>query len=191
MISIPYCLSIKKTIRINASIHHSLDKSLSRQASPRSSRSGSCSCRTSRTGSPGRQRRTSIRSCRSVGYNRFYDTALYSFAVSMSYNRFCNTEQLCSVNEFYNENEFYNTVHLCNAVSMSYNTAVHVHRSVSRDSGGGLAGCPVYRVVMLGGGGVGKSAICSQFLSSDHVNTYESVGNTSSEICRDFTVFYC
>ena len=135
--------------------------------------------------------RTSIRSCRSVGYNRFYDTALYSFAVSMSYNRFCNTEQLCSVNEFYNENEFYNTVHLCNAVSMSYNTEVHVHvhRSVSRDSGGGLGGCPVYRVVMLGGGGVGKSAICSQFLSSDHVNTYESVGNTSSEICRDFTMF--
>ena len=88
-------------------------------------------------------------------------------------------------------NQFYNTVHLCNAVSMSYNTAVHVHvhRSVSRDSGGGLAGCPVYRVVMLGGGGVGKSAICSQFLSSDHVNTYESVGNTSSEICRDFTMF--
>jgi len=35
--------------------------------------------------------------------------------------------------------------------------------------------CPVYRVVMLGGYGVGKSAICSQFLSSDYVNTYESV----------------
>ena len=39
-------------------------------------------------------------------------------------------------------------------------------------------GCdlPVYRVVMLGSQGVGKSAICSQLLSSDHVNTYESVG---------------
>ena len=121
LISIPYCLSIKKTIRLNESIHHSLDKSLSRQASPRSSRSGSCSCRTSRTGSPGRQRRASIRSCRSVGYNRFYDTALYSFAVSMSYNRFYNTVHLCyAVSMSYNQ--FYNTVHLCNAVSMSYNT---------------------------------------------------------------------
>ena len=39
--------------------------------------------------------------------------------------------------------------------------------------------CPVYRVVMLGGPGVGKSAISSQFLSSDHVNTYESVGETN------------
>lgn len=29
------------------------------------------------------------------------------------------------------------------------------------------------RVVMLGGPGVGKSAICSQLLTSDHVNTYE------------------
>ena len=35
---------------------------------------------------------------------------------------------------------------------------------------------PVYRVVMLGSRGVGKSSICSQFLSSDHVNTYDSVG---------------
>ena len=53
-----------------------------------------------------------------------------------------------------------------------------LHRSASRDTGSvtSLTGCPVYRVVMLGGQGVGKSAICSQFLSSDHVNTYENVG---------------
>ena len=56
-----------------------------------------------------------------------------------------------------------------------------VHRSASRDTGSvtSLTGWPVYRVVMLGGQGVGKSAICSQFLSSDHVNTYESVGKRS------------
>ena len=37
---------------------------------------------------------------------------------------------------------------------------------------------PVHRVLMFGGSGVGKSAICSQFLSSEHVNTYESVENS-------------
>ena len=31
------------------------------------------------------------------------------------------------------------------------------------------------RVVMLGGTGVGKSSLCSQFLSSDHADTYERV----------------
>ena len=52
-----------------------------------------------------------------------------------------------------------------------------VHRSASRDTGSVTSlTCPVYRVVMLGAQGVGKSAICSQFLSSDHVNTYENVG---------------
>ena len=52
--------------------------------------------------------------------------------------------------------------------------------AISGDTGSvtSLTGCPVYRVVMLGGQGVGKSAICSQFLSSDHVNTYESVGKS-------------
>ena len=29
---------------------------------------------------------------------------------------------------------------------------------------------------MLGAQGVGKSSLCSQFLSSEHVNTYEKVG---------------
>ncbi len=35
------------------------------------------------------------------------------------------------------------------------------------------------RVLMLGGPGVGKSSLCSQFLSSDHINTYMSVGKRS------------
>ena len=33
-----------------------------------------------------------------------------------------------------------------------------------------------YRVTILGAAGVGKSALTSQFLSSDHMNTYDSVG---------------
>jgi hypothetical protein len=33
-----------------------------------------------------------------------------------------------------------------------------------------------YRVAMLGASGVGKSSLTSQFLSSDHMNTYDSVG---------------
>ena len=33
-----------------------------------------------------------------------------------------------------------------------------------------------YRVAMLGASGVGKSSLTSQFLSSDHMNTYASVG---------------
>ena len=33
-----------------------------------------------------------------------------------------------------------------------------------------------YRVAMLGASGVGKSALTSQFLSSDHMNTYDNVG---------------
>ena len=33
-----------------------------------------------------------------------------------------------------------------------------------------------YRVTMLGATGVGKSALTSQFLSSDHMNTYDTVG---------------
>ena len=33
-----------------------------------------------------------------------------------------------------------------------------------------------YTVAMLGASGVGKSALTSQFLSSDHMNTYDTVG---------------
>ncbi len=33
-----------------------------------------------------------------------------------------------------------------------------------------------YRVAMLGASGVGKSSLTSQFLSSDHMNTYDNVG---------------
>ena len=44
---------------------------------------------------------------------------------------------------------------------------------------------PVHRVVMFGGAGVGKSALCSQFLSSDHVNTYESVGENKYQSISD------
>ena len=34
----------------------------------------------------------------------------------------------------------------------------------------------VFRVAMLGASEVGKSALTSQFLSSDHMNTYDTVG---------------
>ncbi len=37
-----------------------------------------------------------------------------------------------------------------------------------------------YRVAMLGASGVGKSALTSQFLSSDHMNTYDAVGKVTS-----------
>ena len=39
-------------------------------------------------------------------------------------------------------NQFYNTVHLCNAVSMSYNTAVHVHLYIGQSAGTRGAGWP-------------------------------------------------
>ena len=32
------------------------------------------------------------------------------------------------------------------------------------------------RVMMLGAPGVGKSSICAQFLSSEHINAYDKVG---------------
>jgi len=46
-----------------------------------------------------------------------------------------------------------------------------------RTQGGSETGVfsPEYRVLMLGGPGVGKSSICCQFLSSEHVNTYARV----------------
>ena len=36
-----------------------------------------------------------------------------------------------------------------------------------------------FRVAMLGASGVGKSALTSQFLSSDHMNTYDNIGKKS------------
>ena len=33
-----------------------------------------------------------------------------------------------------------------------------------------------YRVTILGAAAVGKSSLTSQFLSSDHMNTYDTVG---------------
>ena len=46
-----------------------------------------------------------------------------------------------------------------------------------------------YKVTMLGAPGVGKSALTSQFLSSDHMNTYDNVGESGSRgnhatLCR-------
>ena len=41
-----------------------------------------------------------------------------------------------------------------------------------------------YRVAMLGASGVGKSALTSQFLSSDHMNTYDNVGKEDVETER-------
>ena len=34
----------------------------------------------------------------------------------------------------------------------------------------------LYRVTILGAAAVGKSSLTSQFLSSDHMNTYDTVG---------------
>jgi GTPase SAR1 family protein len=39
-----------------------------------------------------------------------------------------------------------------------------------------------YRVAMLGASGVGKSSLTSQFLSSDHMNTYDSVGKFQTRL---------
>ena len=36
-----------------------------------------------------------------------------------------------------------------------------------------------FRVLLLGSGQVGKSSLCAQFMSSDHVNTYLRVGKIS------------
>ena len=57
------------------------------------------------------------------------------------------------------------------------------HRPQNRSRCGSDAGSPgeapviqQYRVAMLGASEVGKSALTSQFLSSDHMNTYDTVG---------------
>ena len=34
----------------------------------------------------------------------------------------------------------------------------------------------LFRILLLGSGQVGKSSLCAQFMSSDHVNTYLKVG---------------
>lgn len=57
-------------------------------------------------------------------------------------------------------------------------SSVRSSQASLRAQGTGEAGgvfSPEYRVVMLGGEGVGKSSICCQFLSSEHVNTYARV----------------
>lgn len=45
-----------------------------------------------------------------------------------------------------------------------------------------------HRVAMLGASGVGKSALTSQFLSSDHMNTYDAVGGLPSTFRRSFRI---
>ena len=57
----------------------------------------------------------------------------------------------------------------------------HLPRKLSKNGGesGSLEESPVikvFRVAMLGASEVGKSALTSQFLSSDHMNTYDTVG---------------
>ena len=37
------------------------------------------------------------------------------------------------------------------------------------------------KVLMLGAGGVGKSSLCAQFVSSDYVDTYHAVGGTGQQ----------
>ena len=37
-----------------------------------------------------------------------------------------------------------------------------------------------FRVLLLGSGQVGKSSLCAQFMSSDHVNTYLKVGELAA-----------
>ena len=38
-----------------------------------------------------------------------------------------------------------------------------------------------YRVLLLGGPQVGKSSLCAQFLSSEHINAYDRVGEDDSD----------
>ena len=41
------------------------------------------------------------------------------------------------------------------------------------------------KVLMLGAGEVGKSSLCVQFVTSEHVNTYHSVGQPPHHITSD------
>ena len=63
------------------------------------------------------------------------------------------------------------------------NSRKNSHRPRATSRCGGDAASPgeapviqQYRVAMLGASEVGKSALTSQFLSSDHMNTYDTVG---------------
>ena len=42
---------------------------------------------------------------------------------------------------------------------------------------------------MLGSGQVGKSSLCAQFMSSDHVNTYLKVGKKYCPISQSYSLF--
>ena len=62
------------------------------------------------------------------------------------------------------------------------NSRKNSHRKLSKNDGGEI-GSPEevnvikqFRVALLGASEVGKSALTSQFLSSDHMNTYDTVG---------------
>ena len=62
------------------------------------------------------------------------------------------------------------------------NSRKNSHRKLSKNDGGDVASpeevnvIKQFRVALLGASEVGKSALTSQFLSSDHMNTYDTVG---------------
>ena len=62
------------------------------------------------------------------------------------------------------------------------NSRKNSHRKLSKNDGGEIASpeevnvIKQFRVALLGASEVGKSALTSQFLSSDHMNTYDTVG---------------
>ena len=62
------------------------------------------------------------------------------------------------------------------------NSRKNSNRKLSKNDGGEIASpeevnvIKQFRVALLGASEVGKSALTSQFLSSDHMNTYDTVG---------------
>ena len=46
------------------------------------------------------------------------------------------------------------------------------------------------RVLLLGAGQVGKSSLCAQFMSSDHVNTYLKVGKLHLHYQKEVSIFF-
>ena len=66
----------------------------------------------------------------------------------------------------YNDDKFVNI--LCKSTALTVVLSTPQWKSFNS--------CDLYRVLMLGASGVGKTSLCAQFLSSDHINTYDRAG---------------
>lgn len=60
-----------------------------------------------------------------------------------------------------------------------------IHRSGETEAEQEPEDVNIVRVVLLGSGQVGKSSLCAQFMSSDHVNTYLRV---EDDVCKEVSV---